>query len=80
VARGSWHGLTERVRHAIATSSDAPVNDPSEIVVHQAIGITMETVGCSNLVALDALVGLAEQRGHPLVAVAVGLVQRQADR
>jgi hypothetical protein len=70
-------GLAQRVRHAITTTSDAPVTDPFEIVMHQAIGIVMEIAGCPTLVALDALVARAEQAAQPLLAVALGLVDRQ---
>lgn len=76
MAGGDWQGLLERVRHAIATSSDAPVPHP-EAVVHQAIGIMMQTLGGSNLVALDALVDRMEHTGQPLLTVAVDLVDRQ---
>ena len=70
-------GLAQRVRQAITTASGALVVNRSEVVVHQAIGIVMEIAGCPNLVALDALVGWAEQAGQPLLAVAVDLVERQ---
>jgi hypothetical protein len=46
-------------------------------VVHQAIGIVMQTLGCSDMVALDALVDRMEHTGQPLLAVAVDLVDRQ---
>jgi hypothetical protein len=69
-------GLYQRVRQAITTSSDAPVVAHSEVVVHQAIGIMMQFLGCSNLVALDALAGQGEQAGQPLLAVALDLGNR----
>lgn len=76
MAGGDWQGLAQRVRHAIATSSHAPV-PPQEAVVHQAIGVTMETLGCSNMVALDALVDRMDHTAQRLLAVAVDLVDRQ---
>ena len=76
VASGDWQGLLQRVRHAIATSSHAPV-PYTEALVHQAIGIMMQTLGCSSMVALDALVDRMEHTGQPLLAVAVDLVDRQ---
>ena len=76
----SGDDLHERARHAITTASDAPVVDRSEVVVHQAIGIVMEIAGCSNLMALDSLVGRAEQVRQPLLAVALDLVERHAHR
>jgi hypothetical protein len=61
----------------MTTSSDAPVVAHSEVVVHQAIGMMMQFLGCSKLVALDALAGRAEQTGQPLLVVAVDLVERR---
>ena len=76
MASGDPDRLLQRVRHAVATSSHSPVPYP-EGVVHQAIGIMMETLGCSNLVALDVLVDRTEATGEGLLAVAVELVNRQ---
>jgi hypothetical protein len=73
---GDWQGLLQRVRHAIAMSSHASVPH-QEAVVHQAIGIVMQTLGCSDMVALDALVDRMEHTGQPLLAVALDLVDRQ---
>ncbi len=37
----------------------------------------MQMLGCSNMVALDALVDRTEHTGQPLLTVAVDLVDRQ---
>ncbi|MDQ1426103.1 MAG: hypothetical protein QOD72_3601 [Acidimicrobiaceae bacterium] len=72
-----WQGLYERVRHAIVTSSDAPVADADEVIVHQAIGMTMEYLGCPGLLALEDLGVRSDQTGQTLLAVAIDVVQRR---
>jgi hypothetical protein len=74
VARVERPGLYERVRYAIVTSSDAPVADADEVVVHQAIGMTMEYLGCPGLLALAGLGVRSDQTGQTLLAVAIDVV------
>jgi hypothetical protein len=42
---------------AILTLSDGPTTQADEILVHQAIGMTMEYLGCPSLMALAKLGG-----------------------
>lgn len=71
---GDW--LWDRVRHAIMVASAAPVSDV-EGIVHQALGMTMEDVGCSAMSALELLDARATATGRPLYFVAVEVIERR---
>ncbi len=71
---GNW--LRDRVRHAIVNSSDTPVSS-IERTVHQALGMTMELVGCAALPALELLDARSTATGQPLYDVAVDLIERR---
>lgn len=65
--------LRDSVRHSIVTSSDMPVSYV-EGIVHQALGMTMESVGCNALPALELLDAQSEGTKRPLVSVAVDVI------
>jgi hypothetical protein len=71
-----WQTLYERVRHTIATSADVPVHRV-EAIIYQAVGMTMEYLGCSGLLALETLNERSEQTGQPLFGVALDVVHRR---
>ena len=71
---GTW--LRGRVRHAIVTSSDVPVAY-IEGIVRQGLGMTMESVGCSALAALELLDARATATDRPLYLVAVDVIERR---
>lgn len=70
---GDW--LLDRVRHAITVASEVPV-PRGERTVHQALGMTMEFVGCNALPALDLLDAQSTATGQSLYAVAVDVIER----
>ena len=76
---GDW--LRDRVQNAIVVASDVPVSR-REGIVHQALGMTMEYVGCSALRALERLDARTTATGQSLYAVAVDVIERryQPDR
>lgn len=71
---GDW--LRDRVRHSIVVASAAPVSF-IEGIIHQALGMTMEYVGCSALPALELLDAHATTRGLPLYFVADDVIERR---
>jgi hypothetical protein len=71
---GDW--LRDRVQHAIVVASDVPVSR-GEGIVHQALGMTMEFVGCSALPALELLDAQSTATGQSLFAVAVDVIERR---
>jgi hypothetical protein len=75
MSNGNWH-LRDRVRQTIATSSDVPVSY-IEGVVDQALGMTMEFVGCSALPALELLDARSTVTGQSLYVVAVDVIERR---
>ena len=68
--------LRDSVRHSIVTSSDMPVSY-IEGIVHQALGMTMEFVGCNALPALELLDAQSEGTKRPLISVAVDVIERR---
>ena len=56
--------------------TDAPVSG-IEAIVHQAVGMTMEYLDCSDFAALEVLRRLSEQRGEHLLGVALDVLHRQ---
>lgn len=51
--------------------------DHARAVVYEAIGMTMEYLGCSGLAAFEALNAHSEQTGESLVTVAVDVIDRR---
>jgi hypothetical protein len=47
------------------------------VVVHQAIGMTMEYLDCSGLAAFDALIARAEATGQTVSDLSADVVERR---
>ena len=59
-----------------ASGIEAPFTDPL-VVVHVAIGMTMEYLNCAGLEAFTALIALARETEQALWDVAADLVERR---
>lgn len=70
--------LFDRLRHTIVSggAGEAPVSHLDGII-HQALGMTMEYVGCSALPALELLDAQATATHRTLYFVAVEVIERR---
>jgi hypothetical protein len=58
-------------------ASDVDWGDHAKAVVYEAVGMTMEYMGCSGLAAFEALNAHSEKTGDSLVAVAIDVIDRR---
>ena len=74
--RGRKMGAVEDTRLACPLCDVRLATDPF-VVVHQAIGMTMEYLNCSGMEAFVEITGRANETGQDLLNVAADLVERR---